>query len=313
MRPAMRHLFRAKTIGHDFRHPTGDISAPSLFEKELEMASKPEKNPKDATPIAALPAEPAYPRICFERIIPDELDSERPARQALREYMLAGRKGKLSAEEVASAARMAVIRTKKWPAGTTLRCLFLDGSTTMKRKVRTYAHQWEKHANIKLKFVTKAPAEIRISFYADAGSWSAVGRDALNQAYFPLHQPTMNYGWLRDKTPDDEYSRVVLHEFGHALGCIHEHQTPTFSRKWDTKAVMKYFQGPPNYWTEDAIKYNVLQKYSPTGIAATAFDPKSIMLYAFDGALFADGKGPTNSNTKFSADDIKMIGTMYPK
>lgn len=313
MRPAMRHLFRAKTIGHDFRHPTGDISAPSLFEKELEMASKPEKNPKDATPIAPLPAEPAYPRICFERIIPDELDSERPARQALREYMLAGRKGKLSAEEVASAARMAVIRTKKWPAGTTLRCLFLDGSTTMKRKVRTYAHQWEKHASIKLKFVTKAPAEIRISFYADAGSWSAVGRDALNQAYFPLHQPTMNYGWLRDKTPDDEYSRVVLHEFGHALGCIHEHQTPTFNRKWDTKAVMKYFQGPPNYWSEDAIKYNVLQKYSPTGIAATVFDPKSIMLYAFDGALFADGKGATNSNTKFSSDDIKMIGTMYPK
>lgn len=277
------------------------------------MALKPAKKSKEAKPVAALPPETEHPRICFERIIPDELDPERPARQALREFMVASQKRALKADEVAHAARMAVIRTKKWPAGTVLRCLFLDGSTTMKKKVRTYAHQWEKHANIKFKFVTKAPAEIRISFYADAGSWSAVGRDALNQAYFPLHQPTMNYGWLRDKTPDDEYSRVVLHEFGHALGCIHEHQTPTFDRKWDVKAVMKYFQGPPNYWSEDAIKYNVLQKYSPTGIAATAFDPKSIMLYAFAGALFADGKGPTNSNTRFSADDIKMIGTMYPK
>ena len=274
------HQFAGKKIGHNFRHPPGGNSAPPLPGKE---------------------------------IIPDELDPERPARQALREYMVASQKRALNANEVAHAARMAVIKTKKWPAGTILRCLFLDGSTTMKKKVRAYAHQWEKHANIKLKFVTKAPAEIRISFYADAGSWSAVGRDALNRSYFPLHQPTMNYGWLRDNTSDDEYSRVVLHEFGHALGCIHEHQTPTFNRKWDTKAVMKYFQGPPNYWTEDSIKYNVLQKYSPTGIAATAFDPKSIMLYAFDAILFADGKGPTNENTKFSADDIKMIGTMYPK
>ena len=238
------------------------------------MATKPANKPKAATPAAPAASEPTCPRICFERIIPDELDPERPARQALREYMVASQKRALNANEVAHAARMAVIKTKKWPAGTILRCLFLDGSTTMKKKVRAYAHQWEKHANIKLKFVTKAPAEIRISFYADAGSWSAVGRDALNRSYFPLHQPTMNYGWLRDNTSDDEYSRVVLHEFGHALGCIHEHQTPTFNRKWDTKAVMKYFQ--------DAI-------------------------------LFADGKGPTNENTKFSADDIKMIGTMYPK
>ena len=288
------HQFAGKKIGHNFRHPPGGNSAPPLPGKEKEMATKPANKPKAATPAAPAASEPTCPRICFERIIPDELDPERPARQAFREYM-------------------AVIKTKKWPAGTILRCLFLDGSTTMKKKVRAYAHQWEKHANIKLKFVTKAPAEIRISFYADAGSWSAVGRDALNRSYFPLHQPTMNYGWLRDNTSDDEYSRVVLHEFGHALGCIHEHQTPTFNRKWDTKAVMKYFQGPPNYWTEDSIKYNVLQKYSPTGIAATAFDPKSIMLYAFDAILFADGKGPTNENTKFSADDIKMIGTMYPK
>jgi len=43
----------------------------------------------------------------------------------------------------------------------------------------------------------------------------------------------MNYGWLRDDTQDEEYSRVVLHEFGHALGCIHEHQQPKFGRVWD--------------------------------------------------------------------------------
>jgi len=173
------------------------------------MAKKTESDIQDPT------AEPI--RICFERIIPDDLDPERPVRRALREYMAASSGKTLSAEDTAHVARMAVVNSKKWAKGTTLRCRFLDGSPKMRKKVEAVAHQWEQYANIKFKFVATGTAEIRISFFADSGSWSAVGRDALNQAYFPLHQPTMNYGWLRENTSDDEYSRVVLHEFGHAL------------------------------------------------------------------------------------------------
>jgi len=255
-------------------------------------------------------------KICFERIIPDELDHEQHARRALRAQLLeAERKSRLrtlNSAEAAHVARMAVINTKKWAPGTTLNCRFLDGSAKMVKKTEAVAHRWEKHADIRFKFVRSGPAQIRISFCADQGSWSAVGRDALNQKYFPLHQPTMNFGWLRDNTPDDEYSRVVLHEFGHALGCIHEHQSPRFTRKWNVAAVMKYFQGPPNYWSPEDIKHNVLGKYSPKGVSATRFDPESIMLYAFDGALFSDRLGPTNENRTASPRDIKMIKEMYP-
>lgn len=274
--------------------------------KELAAASK------SRTPATA-PVDQSV-KICFERIIPDDLDPEQTVRRELRKQMVdaAGGAGKLKAEGVAHIARMAVIVSKKWPPGSTVRCRFLDGSTKMKKKVTAIAKEWEKYADIKVKFVTSGQAEVRISFYADSGSWSAVGRDALNTSYFPLHQPTMNYGWLRDNTPDEEYHRVVTHEFGHALGCIHEHQQPKFNRKWDVAAVMKYFSGPPNFWSPADIKSNVLDKYSPSGIAATVFDPKSIMLYAFDGKLFADGLGPTNENTNVSPTDITMIKKMYP-
>jgi hypothetical protein len=252
-------------------------------------------------------------RICFERIIPDTLDPERPVRRALREHMVETAGRTLSPAEMGRVARMAVIKSKKWTAGSTILCRFLDGAAKMRKKVEALAHQWEQHANIKLKFITAGAAQIRISFFADAGSWSAVGRDTLNQGYFPSHQPTMNFGWLRENTNEEEYSRVVLHEFGHALGCLHEHQTPTFMRQWNEAAVLKYFQGPPNYWSAEDIRVNVLGKYSPRGIAATQYDPKSIMLYDFDAALFADGLGPTNSNTKLSSYDIKMIKSMSPK
>jgi hypothetical protein len=278
------------------------------------MATK-VKTVADSTEGAPLQSVMRRPHICFERIIPDELDSEQHVRHALRGEMMASAASSktLNASDVAHVARMAVVISKKWGSGFTLRCRFLDGSAKMQAKVRTIAKGWEKFANIKLKFVTQGPEEVRISFYADAGSWSAVGRDALNTSYFPIHQPTMNFGWVRDDSDPVEDKAVILHEFGHALGCIHEHQAPTFDRKWNTAAVMKYFQGPPNFWDADAIKSNVLSKYSAKGIKATKFDPESIMLYAFDADLFSDGRGPTNENVQLSATDQGMIKQMYPK
>lgn len=255
----------------------------------------------------------ARPRICFERIIPDEMDPEREVRRGMRERMAAKKKGRVSGADMRHLARMAVVNSKKWPNGSQLKCRFMDGSPKMRRNVEKYAHIWEKHCNITFKFVRTGAAEIRISFFADDGAWAGVGRDCLNERYFPRHQPNMNFGWFRDDTDLEEYQRTTLHEFGHALGCVHEHQQPKFDRKWDREAVLLYFQGPPNYWEPADIRANVLEKYSARSVSATRFDPKSIMLYDFDGELFTDNKGPTNSNSKLSAKDIAMIKKMYPR
>jgi hypothetical protein len=262
--------------------------------------------------MATREGRPKRLRICFERILPDDVDGERAVRRALREEILASSAAPLDPDTVQAATRMALVKSKKWRADTTLRCRFLDGSTRMKERVETIAHEWEQHANIRFTFANSGSAEIRISFYADPGSWSALGRDALNSRYFPTHQPTMNYGWLRAHTDEQEYRRVVLHEFGHALACVHEHQSPHFERKWNKAAVIEAFSGPPNFWSPSDIRHNVLQKYSKGGVKATRYDPDSIMLYAFDGELFSDGLGDTNSNSELSAGDVAMIGEMYP-
>lgn len=257
--------------------------------------------------------EPPIIRICHERIIPDSMDPERLARRALRDELIRSAGGALDPDAVSAGTRMAIVVSKKWPPGSTLRCRFLDGTTKMKKSVTSVAVEWEKHANIRFKFVTSGPAEIRISFYADSGSWSAVGHDALNQQYFPPHQPTMNFGWVRDNTAKPVIQSVVLHEFGHALGCVHEHQAPTFDRVWNRKKVIQYFQGAPNFWNLKDIERNVLSKYSKHGVIASRYDPKSIMLYMFDAVLFADGKGGTSENIALSPTDKQYIAKLYPK
>lgn len=254
-------------------------------------------------------------RLCFDRIIPD---AYHPARAVAERsithtgHILGAAADTIDASGVISPLSIALIRLKMWEHGRTLKCRFLDGTTTQRKKVEAKAHLWEQYANIKFKFVTTEDAEIRVSFSADPGSWSAVGTDALVERFFPKFQPTMNFGWLVDDTSDKEYERVVVHEFGHALGCIHEHQSPGGSLKWNRPQVYRYFSGPPNFWSKAQIDHNVIAKYSKTQTNFSKFDGDSIMLYEFPGFLFTNGKG-TKSNTRLSQLDKAFIARMYPK
>ena len=131
----------------------------------------------------------------------------------------------------------AVNSRKLWRPGTTLTVSFIEGEPIVQTQVEHYAHVWEEYANIYFKFVHSDTADIRIAFHKGDGSWSTIGTDArlVEQA-----EPTMNYGWLTPDTHDDEYRRVVLHEFGHALGLIHEHQNPANGIPWDINKAYTY-------------------------------------------------------------------------
>ena len=152
---------------------------------------------------------------------------------------------------------MAVLTGRRWRIGRTLRVRFLGGDPEVRRRLQPFAHQWSDFANIKFVFGDDPDAEIRVAF-ADDGSWSCIGTDALAR---PPIQATMNYGWLTPGT-DDTDTRVVIHEFGHALGCIHEHSSPAAGIPWDKEAVYRYYQGPPNNWSRADVDFNLFQRYS---------------------------------------------------
>jgi hypothetical protein len=217
------------------------------------------------------------PKVCFDRILPKDLNKVRPA-----------------APIPGARTRAAFEIAKLWDLGKTLRVRFMSGTQEQKDIVKQFAPQWCEHANIKFVFSNDQNAEIRIAFDENDGAWSYIGTDC---ADIPISQPTMNLGW------QDE--GVVLHEFGHAIGLIHEHQNPVGGIQWNKPAVIADLSGPPNSWDPATIEHNMFETYAQDQINGTALDKLSIMLYAIPKAWTTNGFS-SKPNEKLSETDKKF-------
>jgi serralysin len=198
---------------------------------------------------------------------------------------------------------------KMWDPGQTLNVHIDPNNSTqeLRNQIMKYAKEWEEIANIKFQEVSRIKeAQIKIGF-GFKGHWSKLGKDALS---IWVYDKTMNIEKPTSMSADD-LRWVVLHEFGHALGFIHEHQSPAAGIKWDREKVYAYFAEKPNEWTREKVDMNVFQKYSRTNTNYSAYDPYSIMHYHIPSDLTTDGKG-TPQNFEFSVMDKYYARLLYP-
>lgn len=205
--------------------------------------------------------------------------------------------------------RAALLNEFKWQPGTQVKVRFMEGDPQLQERVRQVAQEWTgpQMANLSLQFVEDGDADIRIAFQQGDGSWSYLGTVCQQ---IPAGEPTMNYGWLTPDSSDDQLRRVVLHEFGHALGLIHEHQNPNRPIAWNRAAVIADLSGPPNNWPLGTIENNIFKKYDPAALSSTPTDPLSIMMYPIPASWTTDGFS-TGLNRELSEIDKEFIRDAY--
>ena len=207
--------------------------------------------------------------------------------------------------------RAAIVWQKKWPPGRPITIRFLEGDPAIQAKVKEMAMEWTNYGNLKFQFVDdKQDADLQISFQQGDGSWSYIGTDANT---IPPGEPTMNFGWFDETTPDNEFSRTTKHEFGHALGLIHEHQNPADGIKWNKEAVYEELSKPPNNWDRVTIDRNMFERYSKTITQYSEVDAQSIMMYYIPAQWTIDHKAYGENVFDLSETDKEFIKDQYPK
>ena len=104
--------------------------------------------------------------------------------------------------------------------------------------------------------------------------------------------------------------RKAKHEFGHALGLMHEQSYPG-GIKWNRDTVYKYYAEHQG-WDKSMVDNNVLAAADQFYTNGTSYDPLSIMHYDVYSWQTLDGFSLVSSKV-ISEGDKKIIAALYPK
>ncbi|KAJ9652447.1 hypothetical protein H2198_008317 [Neophaeococcomyces mojaviensis] len=205
----------------------------------------------------------------------------------------------------------------KWKDGSNLVVKFLhplqskhneykDYHTRIENMVRETAIIWQTCTNITFKFVAYNAAEmphLMLTFMTNKevidaglspnhyGHWSYLGQScqglnpSMNLNFVPILQELDRPEIKSDRR--DYLSKymhaTILHEFGHALGFIHEHLRGDRGEKMelDIDAIIKYNKDKWG-WSEEKTRANINDVWKMDYLNASTLDLKSIMIYPFE-------------------------------
>jgi hypothetical protein len=232
---------------------------------------------------------------------------------------------------------------KLWPTGRTIYVGYLGTWQGWQKAwiAKVITETIMVYANLNFQFILDGSrpirqCDIRISCNPAWGCYSYLGIDSIDPSL--LGQESMNFGWWDaprshtftyqgvtyttsssfDQGGYPGQGTTIVHEFGHALGMIHEHQTP-FNNPliWNTQALYDYFGGAPNNWSQSDIDFNIINRYTSSNINGSDFDGNSIMKYAFSSSFLVNPSPTvsayaTKTNFVMSNCDMAWLKINYP-
>ena len=223
-----------------------------------------------------------------------------------------------------------------WILNTTNKAKFKDHINLVKEGVR----EWEKYANVSFTFPTdwdmNSPPEVRLRFWdkppgfipekpdhnISDGCWSYVGNTCEGIAEMDrdanFWNPTMSLRRADLSRPESlkSFKATILHEFGHMLGFMHEHQRPDgeLEVNYNLDEVYKHYKGQG--WNRAKVNEQVLDFHEyrdKSAIAGTKFDTTSIMMYDIPAKLLKDKTKAVSKNYYLSKLDKEFVARLYPK
>jgi len=194
--------------------------------------------------------------------------------------------------------------SKFWAPGRTLTVGFFNETPVEHQAaIEKVARQWLCSANLKFDFVDNPFADIRI-YTGGEDNYSQVGTDAL------LASPMDATMALGIKPDDPLFRRTVLHEFGHVLGLLHEHQHPKADIPWDVPKLYAYFAAKGI--DQQTVDINLLDKIDKALAKGTAYDRTSIMHYSVLQEQTV-GDWEVGINHTLSRRDRRFVRRIYPE
>jgi hypothetical protein len=202
--------------------------------------------------------------------------------------------------------QISIWEPQKWKAGTKLRVRFLDGDTTTRAFVMDVATEWTEGLTLGLSESSAAESELRVTF-AGTGVWSKVGKQANIE---PLDKPTMGLAALLQSSDPAVRRAYVLHEFGHALGALHEHQRPDAPLTWVRPAVYAYYLNMYR-WSESQVDQQVILPFQYGSVVSSSeFDRASVMMYPIH-KEFTKERFVQPWNSELTKWDRQIMASMY--
>lgn len=186
---------------------------------------------------------------------------------------------------------------------------FLSGDTWQRETVAaivTGPGGWNRVCGAQFVISNRVDAPVRVTF-EPGSSWSQPGSYGVHG---PFEMPTLNLGWIRPDMSERELRRVTLHEFGHALALVHEHQHPGVCIPWNRETIYAHYRRT-NGWPPEMVDAQVLAVIDAEIAVATQYDPLSIMSYPIEPEVVTDPAWAHERAYVLSAGDVAMVQALY--